>query len=180
MIGTILSIFGFGGNSANLIRNLVIGAILIAVGTTIYLGYRYVNNLQEEIATLTKDNATLTANNAQLEQSIIDQKNAIDRLERDIVLSAELQRETFDNFEQARERVRNLEDRLSRHELGFLASQRPGLVENIINDATEEVTRCFEIASGSPLTTSEINATLPSEINSECPSLANPNFIPEN
>ena len=37
--------------------------------------------------------------------------------------------------------------------------------------------RCVEISSGSPLTESEINATKKSEINRECPSIANPNYV---
>jgi len=38
--------------------------------------------------------------------------------------------------------------------------------------------RCVEIAMGSPLTEKEKNATKKSEINAECPSLANPNYVP--
>jgi len=38
--------------------------------------------------------------------------------------------------------------------------------------------RCLEIASGSPLTDIERNAKLPSEINRECPNIANPNYKP--
>ena len=38
--------------------------------------------------------------------------------------------------------------------------------------------RCFEIAQGSPLTEEELNATKKSQINAECPNIANPNYIP--
>ena len=38
--------------------------------------------------------------------------------------------------------------------------------------------RCVEIASGAPLTEKEKTATKKSEINSECPSIANPNYVP--
>jgi hypothetical protein len=41
----------------------------------------------------------------------------------------------------------------------------------------DEANRCIEIATGSPLTESEINATKKSQINGECPSLANPNYV---
>lgn len=176
MIGTLLGLVGLGGGKINWFRLIAAGAVLLAVGGTIYAGYRYVDNLHEENQTLIANNATLEANNAQLEQSIIDQQAAIASLQSDITLIGEVQRETFEDFEAARDRVRDLEDRLGRHELGFLASQRPGLVENIINDATDEVGRCFEIATGAPLTQQEIDATLPSEINSECPDIANPSF----
>ena len=56
--------------------------------------------------------------------------------------------------------------------------QKPNLVENIINNATDDVNRCFEILSGSPLTLEEIDATKQSEINASCPAIANPNYNP--
>jgi len=36
----------------------------------------------------------------------------------------------------------------------------------------------LELATGAPLTEAEKNAKLPSEINKECPSLANPSYKP--
>jgi len=42
-------------------------------------------------------------------------------------------------------------------------------VEKIIDKASDNVLRCLEIASGSPLTEDEINATRKSQINNECP-----------
>ena len=178
MITAALGLIGLGGGKINWFRLIAAGAVVLTIVGTIYAGYQYVNNLQEENRILVANNATLEANNLQLTQSIADQQAAIASLQADMRLISEVQQDTFENFEAARGRVRDLEERLGRHELGFLASQRPGLVENIINDATEEVGRCFEIATGSPLTQQEINATLPSEINSECPELANPNYIP--
>ena len=53
-----------------------------------------------------------------------------------------------------------------------------GHIERITNGASALATRCIEIASGSPLTEAEKNATKKSEINPECPSIANPNYIP--
>ena len=82
-------------------------------------------------------------------------------------------------FDNAQKRVDTLEEKLSEHDLGQLAQARPGLVEKIINDASNEVGRCMEILSGSPLTEKEINATKPSKINSECPDIANPNYVPK-
>ena len=49
-------------------------------------------------------------------------------------------------------------------------------IEKIINKGSDRATRCVEIAGGSPLTEKEINATKKSEINTECPSIANPNY----
>jgi hypothetical protein len=63
-------------------------------------------------------------------------------------------------------------------DIGKLAVERSRSVERVINNASKKAMRCVEIAMGSPLTEDEINATKRSEINSECPSIANPNYIP--
>ena len=63
-------------------------------------------------------------------------------------------------------------------EVGKLAITKTKAIERITNGASALATRCIEIASGSPLTEAEKNATKKSEINSECPSIANPNYVP--
>ena len=63
-------------------------------------------------------------------------------------------------------------------DIGKLAVERSRSVERVINNASDKAMRCVEIAMGSPLTEKEINATKRSEINSECPSIANPNYNP--
>ncbi len=158
------------------IKILVVVAVLSAIGGTIYAGYLHVQGLQAEITRLTTDNATLAANNIQLTQAIQTQQEAYETVLADFKRSQQIQQETFQQFQDARDQVDELEEKLGRHELGFLAASRPGLVQNIINSATDEVGRCFEIASGSPLTPDETAATRPSEINSQCPELANPNY----
>jgi hypothetical protein len=63
-------------------------------------------------------------------------------------------------------------------DVGKLAIAKTKSIERITNGASALATRCIEIASGSPLTEAELNATKKSEINSECPSIANPNYVP--
>ena len=62
--------------------------------------------------------------------------------------------------------------------LVYLQFKKTKAIERITNAASVKANRCIEIASGSPLTEKEINATKKSEINTECPSIANPNYIP--
>ena len=59
-----------------------------------------------------------------------------------------------------------LNKRLGKHDIGNLAENKPGLVEKIINKASDSAARCVEIASGSQLTEEELNGTP----NRECPS----------
>jgi hypothetical protein len=63
-------------------------------------------------------------------------------------------------------------------DLGKASIERPELIEKVINRGTDRASRCIEIASGAPLTDAEKNATKKSEINTECPSIANPNYVP--
>jgi hypothetical protein len=158
------------------IKILAIGAVLFTVSGTIYAGYTFVTNLQSENNRLTTDNATLVTNNATLVAGTLTQQDTIASLERDNELQAAIFQDTSNAFDQARNQVNTLQERLSRHELGYLATSKPNLVENIINRATDAVSRCFEIAAGSPLTDAERYATLTSQTNRECPALANPNY----
>ena len=63
-------------------------------------------------------------------------------------------------------------------DMGKLATEKAKLIEKIINKGSANAKRCVEIAMGSPLTEKEKNATKKSQINSECPSIANPNYVP--
>lgn len=81
-------------------------------------------------------------------------------------------------FETAEKRVDSLEKKFADNDINYLANARPGLVEKIIDKASLDVLRCFEIESGSPLTEEEINVTEKSKANSICPDIANPNYVP--
>lgn len=159
-----------------LFKGLAILAVVGFVGGTVWAGYKYVKDLQIENVRLAGENSTLVANNAQLEQGIVEQQRTIAGIHEDLSRQQQILTDTLSNFAASRNRVRALEAQFAKHNIGFLAANKPRLVENIINNATNEINRCFEIASGAPLTQEEINATLPSQINSECPELANPNF----
>ena len=49
-------------------------------------------------------------------------------------------------------------------------------MERIINKGGKNAARCIELASGAEHTEEELKATLKSQINPECPALANPNY----
>lgn len=158
------------------IKIIMLVAVLSAIGGVTFAGYTFVNGLVQQVATLKADNSTLTANNVTLTNAVAEQQKTIAAIEEDVRLKDEVLMTTLDDFASAREQVTVLKDKLSEHDLGYLAANKPNLVENIVNNATENINRCFEIATGSPLTASEIGATLRSQINTECPELANPNF----
>jgi len=122
-------------------------------------GYLYVNKLQ-------KDNAILKENAIKLESAVEDQKAVIEQQTKDLKTI----RKTVDKLKEVNDKLeqdkKSLSDRLGKHDLGNLAENKPGLVEKIINKASDSAARCVEIASGSPLTEEELNGTP----NRECPS----------
>ena len=147
---------------------LILAALLGAAGFGAWKYYEYTQNQIKIYA----ENAARAETVAQANQAALEQTQA------DLIAVREQFNEVSRKFAVAESRVEALEEKLSEHELDFLAASKPGLVENIIDKASNNVLRCLEIASGSPLTEDEINATKRSEINSECPDLANPNYRP--
>ena len=65
----------------------------------------------------------------------------------------------------------NLAKKLGKHELDILAQNKPGLVSRVINRASDNALRCFEVLTGSPLTQDELQADKPSLYNRECPTI---------
>ena len=63
-------------------------------------------------------------------------------------------------------------------DFGKIAIEKTGAINRIINKGSDNASRCIEIASGAELTEEERNATKKSEINRECPGIANPNYVP--
>ena len=122
-------------------------------------GYLYVTKLQ-------KDNAILKENAIKLETAVEDQKGVIEQQTKDLKKI----RSTLEEIEKVNARLQadrdSLNKRLGKHDIGNLAENKPGLVEKIINKASDSAARCMEIASGSPLTEEELNGTP----NRECPS----------
>ena len=65
-----------------------------------------------------------------------------------------------------------------KRDVGKLAIERSKSVERVINKGSAEAKRCVELASGAERTEEELKATRRSMINTMCPSLANPNYVP--
>ena len=122
-------------------------------------GYLYVNKLQ-------KDNAILKTNQIKLETAVAESNQVIEQQTKDLKKI----RSTLKEVEELNDRLQadkdSLNKRLGKHDIGNLAENKPGLVEKIINKASDSAARCVEIASGSPLTEEELNGTP----NRECPS----------
>jgi regulator of replication initiation timing len=137
------------------IRLALILIILASAGG----GYWYVQKLQ-------KDNAILKSNQVKLETAVAESNQVIEQQSKDLKKI----RTTLKEVEELNDRLQadkdSLNKRLGKHDIGNLAENKPGLVEKIINKASDSAARCVEIASGSSLTEEELNGAP----NRECPS----------
>ena len=129
---------------------------------------------------LQKDNAILKANAIKMESAISEQKVLIENQEKDFKAILAANAEMNDLVNNLKKDLQDLDKRFNKknRDVGKLAIEKTKVIERITNSAGDKAARCMEIASGSPLTEAEINATKKSEINTECPSIANPNYIP--
>ena len=147
---------------------LLLAAIAGALGFGAWKYYEYTQNQIRVYA----------ENAARAELAQQETEAALQQTQQDLVRVQEQFVVVTEKFRIAEARVETLEEKLSEHDLNYLAAAKPGLVEKVIDNATKNVLRCLEIASGSPLTEDELNATTRSQINNECPDIANPNYRP--
>ena len=129
---------------------------------------------------LQRDNVILKENAVKLESAISEQKQVIENQKKDFTEILEANKKINELVNNLKKDLDDLDKRFTKkdRDIGKLAIERTKVIERIINKGSENAKRCIEIASGSPLTEEEKNATKKSEINPECPSIANPSYIP--
>ena len=129
---------------------------------------------------LQRDNVILKENAVKLESAISEQKQVIENQKKDFEEILNANKKINELINNLKKDLDDLDKRFTKkdRDIGKLAIDRTKSVERVINKGADNATRCIEIASGSPLTESEKNATKKSEINPECPSIANPKYIP--
>ena len=141
-------------------------------------GFIYVKNLKADLA-------TSEANNMLLEQGVEDQKQALAQMKADFVAINETNKRLNVLVDTLNKEIKVLDNKFNKvngkgdqRDLGDLAIKKSKVIERIINKGSANAKRCFDIAMGSPLTEKEKNAIKKSDINPECPSLANPSYVP--
>ena len=151
------------------IRLFLIGIVATAIAG----GGFYVVKLQ-------KDNAILKANAIKLESAVAEQQELIISQKEDFKEILAANQKMNELVSVLKKDLEDLDKRFNKknRDVGKLAIAKTKAIERITNNGSANATRCIEIASGSPLTEAEKNATKKSEINTECPSIANPNYIP--
>ena len=161
--------FGVGGALKAIVALII---VLVVAG-----GFWYVTGLRADLAVSQENTRKMT-------EAVEKQQEAIAQMQAEQQKIKELNNELNTTIKLQNKDMENLKDRFTtsangeKRDFGKAAAKKPASLERAVNRGTVNALRCLEIASGSPLTDAEKNATKPSEINRECPSLANPNYKP--
>jgi hypothetical protein len=159
----------FGIGSAIKAVVMLVAVILLAVG-----GYYLIN--------LKADLAISENNNKKLQEGIQEQQALMKQMTEDIAAIQQINRDLSDIVGKHKAEVDALSRKFSQdargqpRDFGNFAKEKPELVERLINRGTKNAMRCLEIASGAPRTEQELAAKTATEINKECPAIANPNY----
>ncbi len=129
---------------------------------------------------LRSDNAVLKANQIELERSIESQQELLEQQKADFKEILESNRQLNVLINSLKQDLEDLDKRFNKggRDVGKIGVEKPELLEKIINNGANNAARCIELASGAPHTEEELKATKKSEINPECPALANPSYVP--
>ena len=129
---------------------------------------------------LRADNATLKANQIELERGIESQTKLLEQQKQDFNAIMESNKKLNVLVMTFKKDLDDLDKRFNKkkRDFGKLAIDRTEAIERIMNKGSKNAKRCVELASGAKHTEAELKATRKSEINPECPSLANPNYVP--
>ena len=93
-------------------------------------GYFYINNLKDNIK-------LLEANQAVMESAVASKDAEITRLQENVEEIRETSKRVIEERERLAGEVDVLRNKLKEHDLGYLAENKPGLVERIINKDIE-------------------------------------------
>ena len=155
---------------------LIMGLLLAGL---VGVAYFYYTDTQNKLRSAAEQNAAYLAKTA-------SQEVTIKQLNADVVRSNVLLAQLQDEFADFRRDYNALEKKFNKvsknfgtRDIGKLAERKPNLIAKVINNATKNALRCFEVLAGAPLTEAEINANKRSEYNAECPSI-HPNYSPDN
>ena len=148
----------------------ICGAVIALTGAFWYVSGLRADLMQERI------------NSQLLQNGIAEQQRVIDRMQQDFEDIRSANRALAVEADRQRAEMQNLTNRFNltatgqSRDFGLLASQRPAAIQRLVNRGTRNAMRCLELASGAPHTEQELEAVLSSQINPECPTIANPNY----
>jgi len=129
---------------------------------------------------LRADNAILKANQIALEQSVTKQQELLEKQKADFKAITESNQQLNKLINTLKKDMDALDKRFNKgkRDVGKIGVEKPKVLERILNKGADNAARCIELASGAEHTEEELKATKKSQINPECPALANPSYVP--
>ena len=128
---------------------------------------------------LRADNAILKANQIALEQSVTKQQELLEKQKADFKAITESNQQLNKLINTLKKDMDALDKRFNKgkRDVGKIGVEKPKVLERILNKGADNAARCIELASGAEHTEEELKATKKSQINPECPALANPSYV---
>ena len=99
-------------------------AVLVAAATAVGIGYWYIQKLQTDLKIMQQ-------NQVVLETAVESKSSEIERLNENIQEIKEVNTRIKTQSDALNAEVSTLRNKLSEHDLGFLAENKPGLIEKI-------------------------------------------------
>lgn len=126
-------------------------AAIVFIISTIGSGIWYIVDLNNDLSQALNEKE-------KLETVVENQKDLIESKEKDIRQIKSINSGLRKIVSKQKSEMRELNEKFNEsssgdeRDLGEITLAKPGLVENIVNGATTDVNRCFELATGSPIT----------------------------
>ena len=149
----------------------IVIVLVLLLGGGAFGGWTYFQKMQAENKVLQVQSAQLQENQTTLEDAVAAQQAVIAEKQRQAEQIQEANNALRDETARLDQERSNLAKKLGKHELDILAANKPGLVTRVINKASKNALRCFEVLTGAPLTPAEAEASKPSQYNAECPTI---------
>ena len=156
-----------------MIQIIIILVVLLAGGG--FSAWTYMEKLQADNKVYQINEQVYADNELKLNDAIADQEVVIAEKAAQAAAIQEANNILRTETDRLDKEKANLAKKLGRHELDILAENKPGLVGKVINRASDNALRCFEVITGAPLTPKEEEASKPSQYNAECPTI-HPNY----
>lgn len=155
---------------------MVLGAVILSMAVG---GYFYYKDTQATIA-------ALVAKNVELEIQVEHDREIIAQGIADAKQQTIINGVVNKQFAKSRAQVAELQSILKKknnitgktRDIGKLAIHKPKALAKIFTNGTTDAMRCVELASGAEHTADELAAERRSQINSLCPDIANPSYLP--
>jgi hypothetical protein len=146
--------------------NILIRLMYGVAFTTMLSSWIYISYLKSEISTLEENNSTLYS-------SVQEQQKVIERQIKDIGAIQRAKENQLSIIKNQQLEILELDKKFSitaqgeSRDLGKITRAKPVLIERIVNSASRDAMRCFEIATGDALKNDDGNRECPNLIESQ-------------